>query len=114
MENLSEEEREGIEELISALKESDSPVQPEEDAAAQSREGATLEEEADSASPPVDEKGVAASQAAESEAEVASEEHVLRRILHLQNDRLSVLSRKVDALTRMVELLLTSNFGRRQ
>jgi len=102
MQNLSDDERKDIEELISDLKpDSFGEEQAEKEILI---DGSNGNSESDVIEAEKIEEEVVASQ---ENAEVTSAD--LLKIISLQNERLGILNKKVDVLTRLVELILRAN-----
>lgn len=113
MQNLSEDERRDIDEIVEALKTSKSDGDDPATAAIAANgeesvnETGGVTEEAPVATE-IETPAVSKTEAGAGET-VKSSSDAMIELMALQNDRLSVLSRKVDVLTRLVELILRAN-----
>lgn len=102
MKNLSDDELRDIDDLVSDLAPEESVEQPvEEKSPADDSNGEALSEETESPSesPPIDEEPLNPKASTED----------LFKLISLQNDRLGILNKKIDVLTRLVELILRAN-----
>ena len=102
MQNLSDDERKDIEDLVSNLK----PDSFDEEQAEKEIpiDGSNGNSESDVIEVEKNDEKVVAS---EENAEVTAAD--LLKIISLQNERLGILNKKVDVLTRLVELILRAN-----
>ena len=98
MQNLSDEERKDIDDLVSSLK----PDEVEEEQA----ETEIPLDGSDSDGVETDRKG---EDIAEFEEDTDITTGDILKVVSLQNDRLGILNKKVDVLTRLVELILRAN-----
>ena len=102
MKNLSDDELRDIDDLVSNLAPEDNIDPPvEEGIPANGSNGKALSEEI--SSPPE-----SSSSDAEPLTAKASTEDIFK-LITLKNDRLGILNRKIDVLTRLVELILRAN-----
>lgn len=102
MKNLSDDEMRDIDDLVSDLVPEESDVPPvEEELPTNGSNGEPLSEDIDSPdkSTSIEEKPLNPK---------ASNEDLFN-LISLQNDRLGILNRKIDVLTRLVELILRAN-----
>ncbi len=114
MVDLSKEEKEGIEELLETLKDADSGVAAQHEEVVRPTDTPEPDNRDDSAASPGGNEAPSRSDSEERNPDITPERGAVREILRLQNERLGVLSGKVDALTRMVELILTTMLGRKR
>ncbi len=102
MKNLSDDELRDIDDLVSDLVPEDTVEPPvEEETPANGSNGEALSEETSSPSesPSIDGEPL--------NPEASTED--LFKLISLQNDRLGILNKKIDVLTRLVELILRAN-----
>lgn len=104
MQNLSDEERKDIDDLVSSLK----PDEVEEEQAETEipLDGDGSNGRSDSAVVETDKKE---DDIAEFEEDIDITTGDILKVVSLQNDRLGILNKKVDVLTRLVELILRAN-----
>ena len=102
MQNLSDEERKDIDDLVSSLK----PDKAEE-------EQAEMEIHVNGSNGRSDSDGVETDRKGDDIAEFEEDTDIttsdILKVVSLQNDRLGILNKKVDVLTRLVELILRAN-----
>lgn len=102
MQNLSDEERKDIDELVSSLKPDEvEEKQAETDIPINGSNGRS-----DSDSVETDRKEEDISEI-EEDSDITTSD--ILKVVSLQNDRLGILNKKVDVLTRLVELILRAN-----
>lgn len=102
MQNLSDDERKDIDELVSSLK----PDEVEEEQAETELPINGSNGRSDSDSVETDRKEEDISEIEEDNDITISD---ILKVVSLQNDRLGILNKKVDVLTRLVELILRAN-----
>lgn len=102
MQNLSDEERKDIDELVSSLK----PEEVEEKQAETelSINGSNGRSDSDSVEKDRKEEDISE---IEEDSDITTSD--ILKVVSLQNDRLGILNKKVDVLTRLVELILRAN-----
>jgi len=101
MKNLSEDERRDIDDLVSDLSTEENSEPAEKENATNGSNGKTLSVDI----PSDDDADVSLEEAPIPD--TPTEE--LIKLITLQNDRLGILNKKVDVLTRLVELILRAN-----
>lgn len=102
MKNLSDDELRDINDLVSNLAPEESTEPPAEEETPEdgsNGEALNVETESPSESPSIDEEPL--------NLEASNED--LFKLISLQNDRLGILNKKIDVLTRLVELILRAN-----
>ena len=102
MQNLSDEERKDIDDLVSSLK----PDEVEQEQAETEIHVNGSNGRSDSDSVETDRKE---DDIAEFEEDTDITTSDILKVVSLQNDRLGILNKKVDVLTRLVELILRAN-----
>ncbi len=101
MKNLSEDERRDIDDLVSDLSTEENIEPAEKENATNGSNGEAL---------PVDiPSGADADISVEEAQNPDTPTEELIKLITLQNDRLGILNKKVDVLTRLVELILRAN-----
>lgn len=102
MQNLSDDERKDIEDLVSSLKPDRIDEEPAETEKPLNGSNGNLESIAGEADAKEED-----APGFEESAEITAGD--LLKVVSLQNDRLGILNKKVDVLTRLVELILRAN-----
>lgn len=104
MKNLSDDELRDIDDLVSNLAPEESVEPPVEEESPETENGSNgealaVETDSPSESPSIDEEPLNPKASTED----------LFKLISLQNDRLGILNKKIDVLTRLVELILRAN-----